>query len=86
MPHNKFWIASAIENTSRPQWLACDIGVRKKPSEERGPKLIIAIRQPQITITKGVRQPTGSSAVAARRLHRHVTNRVRRQVRRWRDI
>ena len=58
MPHSKFWMASANANTSRPQWLACDIGVRKKPSEERGPKLIIAIRQPQMITTKGVRQPT----------------------------
>jgi hypothetical protein len=31
--------------------------VRKKPSEERGPKLIMAIKQPLITTTKGVRQP-----------------------------
>ena len=38
MPHNKFWIASATEKTSRPQWCSCDSGVRKKPSEERGPK------------------------------------------------
>jgi hypothetical protein len=30
--------------------------VRKKPSVERGPKLIIAIAQPQATITAGVRQ------------------------------
>jgi len=36
--------------------LVSDIGVRKKPSEERGPKPIIAIRQPQIMITRGVRQ------------------------------
>ena len=34
-----------------------DHGVRKSPSVERGPKVIIAIRQPPITITAGVRQP-----------------------------
>jgi hypothetical protein len=31
---------------SRPQPCACDIGVRKKPSAERGPKPIMEIRQP----------------------------------------
>jgi hypothetical protein len=36
--------------------LVCDSGVRKKPSDERGPKLIIAIRQPHATTTVGVRQ------------------------------
>ena len=52
-----FWIASARPNTSRPQSLACDIGVRKKPSVARGPKLIMETRQPHSTITSGVRQP-----------------------------
>jgi hypothetical protein len=37
--------------------LACDIGVRKKPSVARGPKLIMEMRQPHSTITTGVRQP-----------------------------
>ena len=37
--------------------LACDMGVRKKPSEERGPKLKSAIRQPHTTTTAGVRHP-----------------------------
>jgi hypothetical protein len=37
---------------------ACDIGVRKKPSEERGPKPNSPTRQPQTIITSGVRQPT----------------------------
>ena len=41
------------------------MGVRKKPSEERGPKLIIAITQPQITTTSGVRQPTELTALVA---------------------
>ncbi len=49
-------MASASENTSRPQPFSCDIGVRKKPSAERGPNDRIAIRQPQMTITEGVRQ------------------------------
>jgi len=52
-----FWIASARPNTSRPQPLACDMGVRKKPSVARGPKLIMETRQPHTTITTGVRQP-----------------------------
>ena len=52
-----FWIASASPNTSRLQSLACDIGVRKKPSVARGPKLIMEMRQPHSTITSGVRQP-----------------------------
>src|SRR5258707_10603103 len=66
MPHNRFWMASAIENMSRPQWCSCDIGVRKKPNEDRGPKATIAIKQPQITTTMGVRQPmaAGLSVVA----------------------
>src|SRR5436309_14599393 len=55
MPHNRFWIASASANTSRPQPFASDQGLRKNPSEERGPKVRTAIRQPQITITVGVR-------------------------------
>ena len=52
-----FWIASARPNTSRPQSLACDMGVRKNPSVARGPKLIMEMRQPHTTITSGVRQP-----------------------------
>ena len=63
-PHSKFWMAKAIENTSRSQWLACDSGARKKPSEERGPKLIKEIRQPHTTTTSGVRQPTALIALA----------------------
>ena len=49
-------MASASANTSRPQPLAAVIGVRKKPKVERGPKLIGPIRQPQMTMTSGVRQ------------------------------
>src|SRR5882672_12698607 len=56
-PHNKFWIATASENTSRPQPSSWVIGWRKKPNTERGPKPRIAIRQPQTTITAGARQP-----------------------------
>src|SRR4029453_7839334 len=40
------------------QPLSCDIGVRKKPSVARGPKLRREIRQPHSTITAGVRQPS----------------------------
>jgi hypothetical protein len=36
--------------------LATDIGVRKKPSEERGPNDISEIRQPKPMISNGVRQ------------------------------
>src|SRR5262245_44414905 len=56
-PQRMFWIASARPNTSRPQSLACDIGVRKKPSVARGPKLIMEMKHPHTTITAGVRQP-----------------------------
>ena len=52
-----FWIASANPNTSRPQPLACDIGVRNKPSVERGPKLNERDHAAARTITAGVRQP-----------------------------
>src|SRR6266536_1899478 len=57
IPQRMFCIANANPNTSRPQSLACDIGVRKKPSVARGPKLIMEMRQPHTTITAGVRQP-----------------------------
>src|SRR5215469_9235272 len=56
-PQRMFWIASARPNTSRPQSLACDMGVRKKPSVARGPKLIMEMKHPHTTITTGVRQP-----------------------------
>ena len=56
MPQRMFWIASAKPNTSRPQPFICDIGVRKKPSVARGPKLIMEMRQPHSTMTTGVRQ------------------------------
>src|SRR5215510_11090818 len=55
-PHNRFCMASASENTSRPQPLSSDIGVKKKPSAERGPNERTAIRQPHTMITPGVRQ------------------------------
>src|SRR5262245_16449903 len=61
MPQRMFWIASAKPNTSRPQSLACDIGVRKKPRVARGPKLIMEMRQPHSTITAGVRQPIATA-------------------------
>src|SRR6185312_9804600 len=62
-PHNRFWIATASEKTSRPQPSSCVIGWRKKPNTERGPKPRIAIRQPQPTISTGVRQPSVDGAV-----------------------
>src|SRR5438105_4329182 len=56
MPHRRFWIAKASAKTSRPHPCALDIGVRKKPKEERGPKVKMAIRQPHTRTTAGVRQ------------------------------
>jgi len=56
MPQSRFCNASAKAKTSRPQWLAADIGVRKNPSEERGPKDISEIRQPKPMMRIGVRQ------------------------------
>src|SRR5262249_32880941 len=55
-PHNRFCMASASENTSRPQPFSWDMGVRKNPSAERGPNESVAIRQPHTMITPGVRQ------------------------------
>jgi hypothetical protein len=40
--------------------LADDIGVRKKPSEERGPKDISEIKQPKPMINNGVRHVDGA--------------------------
>src|SRR6516164_2729462 len=57
MPHSRFWMATAPENTSRPQCPETDNGVRNCPSAERGPKLSRAIRQPHPTTNVGVRQP-----------------------------
>ena len=57
MPHSRFCSAKASANTSRPQPFAADIGVRKKPKAERGPKPISEIRQPHTMMTAGVRQP-----------------------------
>src|SRR3954447_18073825 len=54
MPQRRFCSAKASANTSRPQPFACDIGVRKRPKEERGPKPSKAMRQPQTMITVGV--------------------------------
>src|SRR5262245_12527985 len=64
-PQSRFCTASAIAKTSRPQPFACDRGVRKKPSAERGPNATIETRQPQIAITAGVRQPTDGRCVVA---------------------
>ena len=63
MPQRRFWIAKASANTSRPQPFAFDIGVRKNPNDERGPKLSIAISEPQMRMMAGVRQPVRDFAV-----------------------
>ena len=55
-------MASANANTSRVQPFALDIGERKKPSAERGPKLSTQMRQLTSTIASGVRQPAGFAA------------------------
>src|SRR5580692_9841165 len=57
MPHNRFCSPSARPKTSRPQWLALDIGVRKNPSVERGPNAISVTTQPKPMTSAGVRQP-----------------------------
>src|SRR5262245_1265757 len=57
-PHSRFWIASASAKTSRPQPLAFDRGVRKKPSDERGPKVSTEIEQPHRISTAGTRHET----------------------------
>src|SRR5215475_10701498 len=64
-PQSRFCTASAMAKTSRPQPLAWDSGVRKKPSAERGPNATMETRQPQIAITAGVRQPIDGRCVAA---------------------
>src|SRR5580692_9031731 len=55
-------MANAIENTSRPQPLANDSGVRNWPAAERGPNVSRPIRQPQRTMTAGVRQVSTTEA------------------------
>src|SRR5262245_58885659 len=55
MPHSRFCSASENAKTSRPQPLACDIGVRKNPSAERGPNDTTEIRQPQIATSATLR-------------------------------
>src|SRR5438105_13573675 len=62
-PHSRFWIATASAKTTRPVPSSVLKGWRKNPKVERGPKVRIAIRQPQATITAGVRQPNVDGAV-----------------------
>src|SRR5437660_5663489 len=54
-PHSRFCTASAGANASRPQACAWESGVRKKPRVERGPKVIMPMRQPHTAMTAGVR-------------------------------
>src|SRR5579862_5663291 len=49
-------MASASENTSRPQPFSCDSGVRKNPSADRGPKESMEMAQPHTMMATGVRQ------------------------------
>src|SRR5437870_586582 len=55
-PYNKVCIATASAKTSRSQPLSIDIGRKKTPSDERGPKLMVAMMQPEATISAAVRQ------------------------------
>ena len=50
------WRARTRRRRGPSRWPG-DIGVRNRPSAERGPKVISAITQPHRTITAGVRQP-----------------------------
>src|SRR5436305_12689128 len=68
MPQTMFWTASANPNTSRPQSFACDCGLRKRPRTARGPKLKNETRQPQSTITAGVRQLVDRCAAKGKEL------------------
>src|SRR5579883_683491 len=63
IPQSRFCRAKAPENTSRPQPLAIDSGVRNWPAAERGPKVSKPIRQPHRTIRPGVRQASGLIAL-----------------------
>src|SRR5580704_1970463 len=65
IPHSRFCRASANANTSRPQWLALDSGVKKKPIVERGPKAISVIRQPMPMTSAGVRHVATVAPAAA---------------------
>ena len=60
MPQSRFCSAKASAKTSRPQPFAADMGVRKKPKAERGPKPISEIRQPHTMMTAGVRQSSSA--------------------------
>ena len=50
-------MAIARAKTSRPQPWVAEIGAVNSPKLARTPKVSTAIRQPQATITAGVRQP-----------------------------
>src|SRR5258705_8970476 len=76
MPQRRFCSAKASANTSRPQPFAADIGVRKKPKAERGPKPISEMRQPHRMMTAGVRHVI-ERAVAASWLMGHPLLRCR---------
>src|SRR5690349_695044 len=52
-PQSRFWIAMASPKVVRSQPRSASIGNWKKPIAERGPKLIAAIRQPQMMISQG---------------------------------
>src|SRR5258707_159793 len=64
-PQIRFCSASDSANTSRPQPFACDIGVRKNPSDERGPKVRTEIVHPHNAMMMGRRHENGLVALAA---------------------
>src|SRR5882757_1763223 len=57
IPHRRFCTARVNEKTSRPQPCSTLIGVRNKPSVDRGPKLTIDTSPPHRMMTAGTRQP-----------------------------
>ena len=61
-PQNRFWIAMARPNVVRSQPFSASIGSWKKPIAERGPKVIAAIRQPQMMISHGTDFARGNGA------------------------
>ena len=63
--------AEHVAAPARIRWL---IGCTKKPKVERGPKVSSAIRQPQTTITSGVRQVGGASDEPSRLHCRHANS------------
>jgi hypothetical protein len=52
-PQARFWIAIARPKVVRSHPFSASIGNWKKPIAERGPKVMAAMRQPQMMISQG---------------------------------